>query len=94
MIKELHEKLMNGEITSVKLTEEYFDNIEKKDKDIQAFLTLTKSLALEQAGAVDEKIKKGEEIDLLAGLPLAVKDNMCIKDVRTTAASKILDNYI
>jgi len=94
MIKELHEKLMNGEITSVKLTEKYFDNIEKKDKDIQAFLTLTKSLALEQAGAVDEKIKKGEEIDLLAGLPLAVKDNMCVKDVRTTAASKILDNYI
>ena len=39
MIKELHEKLMNGEITSVKLTEKYFDNIEKKDKDIQAFLT-------------------------------------------------------
>jgi aspartyl-tRNA(Asn)/glutamyl-tRNA(Gln) amidotransferase subunit A len=47
-----------------------------------------------QASAVDEKIKKGEEIDLLAGIPAAIKDNMCIKDIRTTAASKILDSYV
>ena len=94
MIKELHEKLISGGTTSVKLTEEYFGKIEKKDKDIQAFLTLTKDLAMEQAKAVDEKIKKREEIDVLAGIPCAVKDNMCISGVRTTAASKILDNYI
>jgi aspartyl-tRNA(Asn)/glutamyl-tRNA(Gln) amidotransferase subunit A len=94
MIKELHEKLISGETTSTKLTEEYFGKIEKKDKDIQAYLTLTKDLALEQARAVDEKIKKGEAVDILAGLPCAIKDNMCIAGVRTTAASKILDNYI
>jgi len=94
MIKEIHGKLINGEITSAKLTEEYFDKIEKKDKDIGAYITLTKDLALEQAKAVDEKIKKGEEINLLAGIPSAIKDNICVKGVRTTAASKILDNYI
>jgi aspartyl-tRNA(Asn)/glutamyl-tRNA(Gln) amidotransferase subunit A len=94
MIKELHEKLVKGETTSVKLTEEYFDKIEKRDNDIAAFLTLTKKQAIEEANFVDEKIKRGEEIDLLSGIPCAVKDNMCMEGVRTTCASKILDNYI
>ncbi|MFH0969480.1 MAG: Asp-tRNA(Asn)/Glu-tRNA(Gln) amidotransferase subunit GatA [Patescibacteria group bacterium] len=94
MIRELHEKLVNGETTSAKLTEEYLDAIEKKDKDIQAYLTITKELAMDKAGEVDKKIKNGEEVDILAGIPCAIKDNMCIKGIRTTAASKILDNYI
>jgi aspartyl-tRNA(Asn)/glutamyl-tRNA(Gln) amidotransferase subunit A len=94
MIKELHEKLISGKTTSVKLTEEYFDRIEKKDKDIFAYLTLTKELALEQAKKADEKIKKGEKIELLEGIPGAIKDVLCFKGVRTTAGSKILDNYI
>lgn len=94
MIRELHEKLISGETTSEKLTEEYFGRIEKKDKDIFAYLTLTKDLALEQAKRADEKIKKGEKIGLLEGIPGAIKDNICISGIRTTAASKILDNYI
>ncbi|MFZ2226843.1 MAG: Asp-tRNA(Asn)/Glu-tRNA(Gln) amidotransferase subunit GatA [Candidatus Moraniibacteriota bacterium] len=94
MIRDLHNKLINKEITSVKLTEDYFDVIEKKDKDIFAYLTLTKELALEQARKVDEKIARGEKIELLEGIPGAIKDNVCIEGVRTTAASKILDNYI
>lgn len=94
MIRELHEKLIKGETTSVKLTEKYFETIEKKDKDIFAYLTLTKDLAMEQAKKVDEKIKNGKEIGLLEGIPGAIKDNICIKGIRTTAASKILDNYV
>lgn len=94
MIRDLHEKLMKGETTSVKLTEEYFDVIEKKDKDIFAYLTLTKNLAMEQAKMSDEKIEKGQEIEILEGIPGAIKDVICTKGVRTTAASKILDNYI
>ena len=94
MIRELHEKLINKEISSTDLTNQYFDVIEKKDKDIFAYLTLTKDLALAQATRVDEKIKKGEEINLLEGIPGAVKDVLCTKGVRTTAGSKILDNYI
>jgi len=58
MIRELHEKLIKGETTSVELTERYFSNIEKKDKDIFAYLTLTKDLAMKQAKAVDEKIAR------------------------------------
>jgi aspartyl-tRNA(Asn)/glutamyl-tRNA(Gln) amidotransferase subunit A len=94
MIRELHEKLIKGETTSVKLTKEYFDVIQKKDKSLGAFLTLTQELAMEQANFIDEKIKRGEEIDLLAGIPCAIKDNICIEGIRTTAGSKILDNYI
>lgn len=94
MIRELHEKLINKEVTSTDLTNRYFDAIEKKDKDIFAYLTLTKDLALAQAAKVDAKIKKGETINLLEGIPGAVKDVLCTKGVRTTAGSKILDNYI
>ncbi|KKP67301.1 MAG: Glutamyl-tRNA(Gln) amidotransferase subunit A [Candidatus Moranbacteria bacterium GW2011_GWE2_35_164] len=59
-----------------------------------AYLTLHKEEALAEAQRIDDKIKKGEEIDLLSGIPMALKDNMCVQGGRTTAASKILDNYI
>ena len=85
---------MEREISSVELTEKYLATIEKKDKDIFAYLTLTKDIALEQAKKVDKKIEKGEEVALLAGIPCALKDNILLEGVRVTAGSKILDNYI
>jgi aspartyl-tRNA(Asn)/glutamyl-tRNA(Gln) amidotransferase subunit A len=94
MIKELHNKLVSGKVTSVQLTEEYFARIEKQDGEILAYLTLTKESALGQARVVDAKIKKGEKIGVLEGIPCAIKDNICVEGVRTTAGSKILDNYI
>lgn len=94
MIRELHEKLIKKEITAVQLAEQYFDVISKKDKDINAYFTLTNELALEQAKKVDEKISRGEEIGILEGIPGAIKDVICMRGIRTTAASKILDNYI
>ncbi|MEI7891391.1 MAG: Asp-tRNA(Asn)/Glu-tRNA(Gln) amidotransferase subunit GatA [bacterium] len=94
MIRDLHKKLINKEITSVELTEQYFAEIEKADKEIGAYLTLTKELAMQQAKFVDEKIAKGEKIDLIEGIPCAIKDNICMDGVRMTVASKILDSYI
>jgi len=94
MIRDLHEKLINKEISAVQLAEEYFARIEEKDKNVFAFLTLTKELAMAQARAVDAKIAAGEEIGILEGIPGAIKDNLCVAGVRATAASKILDNYI
>lgn len=94
MIKDLHNKLINKEITAKQLAEEYFARIENKDKAIHAYLTLTKELAIEQAKKVDAKIAAGEEIGLLEGIPGAIKDNICVQGIRTTAASKILDNYV
>jgi aspartyl-tRNA(Asn)/glutamyl-tRNA(Gln) amidotransferase subunit A len=94
MIRNLHNKLLNQEITSEKLTEDYFAKIEEKDPEIQAYLSLNKEFALDKARAVDKKIKNGEDTDLLAGIPCAIKDNMCISGFPTTAGSKILENYI
>jgi len=94
MIRDLHNKLISKEITAVQLAEEYFARIQKKDKDIFAYLSLAKKSALDQAKKVDEKIGKGEEIGMLEGIPGAIKDNMCMAETRTTASSKILDNYI
>jgi aspartyl-tRNA(Asn)/glutamyl-tRNA(Gln) amidotransferase subunit A len=94
MIRDLHSQLVNGEITSEQLTSDYFDAIEKKDPKIEAFVSLNKEYALDKARAVDRKIKNGGEIDLLAGIPCAVKDNMCVEGLQATAGSKILENYI
>lgn len=94
MIKELHEKLMAGEETSVGLTEKFLKRIRERNSEINAFITVTEELALKQAQMVDEKIKKGEKIDLLAGIPGAIKDNINIDTIRSTAGSKILENYI
>src|SRR4030043_311036 len=94
MIRELHEKLINQEISSEQLTSDYFARIEKKDSEIKAYLSLNKEFALDKARAVDKKIENGEEVDLLAGIPCAVKDNICIEGLVTTAASKVLENYV
>lgn len=94
MIKELHDKLINQEITATQLVEDYFKVIKEKDSQIQAFLTLTKTQALEEAKKVDEKISKGEKIGILEGIPYVVKDNILVKGVKTTAGSKILENYV
>lgn len=94
MIRELHEKLINKKITATQLAQDYFNVIENKEPEIGAYLTLTKELAMEQAKLVDKKIERDEKIGLLEGIPGAIKDVICIDGVRTTAASKILDNYI
>jgi len=93
MIKEIHNKLINKEITATELIEGYFQTIDEKDNQIKAFLTLTKDSALEQAEKIDEKIKEGEEINVLEGIPYAIKDNMLVKGVKATAGSKILEKY-
>jgi len=94
MIQELHDKLINQEITATQLVEDYFEVIKEKDSKIQAFLTLTKTQALEEAKKVDEKINRGEKIGILEGIPYAIKDNILVKGVKTTAGSKILENYV
>lgn len=93
-IKEIHQKLKKKEFSAGELAKSYLDNIKKKDKEIHAFLTLTEDLALAQAKEVDEKIARGEEIDILSGVPCSLKDVFMVEGVRCTAGSKILENYI
>ncbi len=92
-IHELREKLKRREISAKELTLEFFKRIEQVDKDIHSFITVTKDEALRQAEYADKKITADKELPLL-GIPLAIKDLICTKGVRTTCGSKILSNYI
>ncbi len=91
-IKEASKLLQAKKITSVELTKACLERIKKIDSKINAFLTVCEKEALADAKIADERIKKGEKGDLL-GIPFAVKDVLMTKGVRTTAGSKILDNY-
>ena len=92
--KEQRDALLKKEISSLELVNATYENIEKYDKTIGAYNSLCKEQALETAKTVDEKIAKGEEIPLLAGIPLALKDNINYKGYKTTASSKILENFV
>ena len=92
--KEQSQALMNKEISAVELTKAALDRIKKIDEKLGAFNSLTEETALETAKKVDEKIAHGEELPLLAGIPLALKDNMNLIGSRTTASSKILENFV
>lgn len=91
---ELHEMLVKKEITSVELTEDVLSRIDEVEGEVKAYLTITREEALAQAKAVDEKIARGEEISFLEGIPGAIKDNICTKGMKTTCASKILENFV
>lgn len=87
------EKMRTGEITSVELTQSCLDRIDRVEEKIQAFITLDKDGALEQAKAADAMRKSGGE-GLLCGIPLTVKDLLCTKGMRTTCGSRILENFV
>lgn len=86
--------LKNKEISAVELANAAFERIDNLEDKLGAFNSLTKETALETAKKVDEKIAKGEELPLLAGIPLALKDNMNLVGSKTTASSKILENFV
>ena len=92
-IKQASDKLAKGEITSVELTEACLARIAETDNSINALLTICEQEALEAAKQADKRIAKGERGELL-GIPYVAKDNILTKGIRTTAASKILENYI
>lgn len=99
-IKELHQRFIKKELSPVEVVKDYFRKIEKKDKEIRAFLTLTKEKALLEAKKAEEVFFKTKtkddfkKIPLLCGIPCVIKDNILVEDIRCTAASKILDDYI
>ena len=92
-IHELHEKLKNKEITSKELSEAVFKRIDSVDDKVKAYLSVARDEALKQAEEADKEIKAGK-VKPLTGIPIAIKDNICIDGVKTTCASKILENFI
>ena len=86
--------LKNKEISAVELVEAAFERINDLEPKLGSFNSLTKETAINTAKKVDEKIAKKEELPLLAGIPLALKDNMNLVGSKTTASSKILENFV
>ena len=91
---EIREKLKAKDISAKEIVTAYFQRIKEMEPKINAFITTTEEEALKVAEKLDEKIREGKELGLLAGIPVAVKDNISTKDIRTTCASKMLENYI
>ncbi len=91
---ELIAQLHRGDTSSRALTEACLDSITAQDSNIRAFLSTNADAALDQARAIDEKRKAGQPVGKLAGLPIAIKDNMCTLSVKTTCASRILENFV
>lgn len=90
---ELHEKLKKREITARQLTELLYKRVKAVDPKVRAYLALTEDLAFSQAEAADERFEKGLAVGPLTGIPLAVKDNICVKGIKTTCASRILEGF-
>lgn len=93
-IHELHTKLVNKEISAVELTKAVIAHKEQVEPAVHAYLSDSHEQALAVAANVDEKIAKGEAISTLAGVPGAIKDNICIQGQPATCASKMLENFI
>ncbi|MCX7951102.1 MAG: Asp-tRNA(Asn)/Glu-tRNA(Gln) amidotransferase subunit GatA [Clostridiales bacterium] len=93
-LHEVKELINKKEISCVELTKSTFDRISKVDDKIGAYLQLDEEGALKKAREVDEKIQRGEETSFLAGIPMAIKDNICVEGLKTTCASKILENFV
>ena len=91
---ELGQKIKNKEVTVKEAVEESLRRIDALEKDINSFVTVDKEGALKQAEEVQKKIDSGELTGPLAGVPVAIKDNMCTKGLLTTCSSKILGNFV
>lgn len=93
MIKKLHEGLVKKDFSCAELTQKYIEAVERDNDALNAYVTVTPEAALETAKKVDEKLSKGEEISLLEGIPMTLKDNISTDGIKTTCCSKILEDY-
>ncbi len=91
---ELRKALLKREISAKELVDYSYRRIDEVDGKLNAFISLTKQYAYRTAEEVDRRIKINSDLPLLAGIPIAIKDNMCMHGIRTTAASRILENYV
>ena len=91
---EIRDRLTRKEVSAEQLVHAHLERIEQKDREVRAYLTLCPERALAQARKIDARIAAGEPLPALAGVPAAVKDVIVTRGVRTTCASKILENYV
>jgi aspartyl-tRNA(Asn)/glutamyl-tRNA(Gln) amidotransferase subunit A len=92
-IKEAHQGLIGKQFSAKELTNEVFAQISKREPKVDAYLLTTQELAIKQAKKVDKLISENQKLNPLAGIPVAIKDNIVTKNTRTTAASKVLKDF-
>ncbi len=92
-IQQAHELLSNRRISSEELTRAYVERIQQLDSQVKSYVTVSEELALEQARDADRRIKTGEGLTPLSGIPYSAKDSISTRGVNTTCSSKILENY-
>ncbi len=90
---EMQELLLKGEISSRDIVKAHIKNLEEKEEEINAFISYDIEAALKRAEEIDKKIENKEDLGILAGLVISLKDNIITKDFKTTAASKMLENF-
>ncbi len=92
-IDEAGKLLRQGKLSSVELTRAHLERIRAVDDKVKAFLLVTDDLALKQAEEADRRLRSGENVTPLTGIPLAIKDAICTKDITTTAGSRMLEHF-
>ena len=93
-IREAAEEIHSGLITPTELVLETLERIDEQDDDIQAYITVMRDQALEDADRAEAELRTGLYRSQLHGIPIAIKDLIAVKGVRTTAGSKVLENHI
>ena len=83
-----------GKFTSEEIVKQLFARIKEVDPKVEAYITLCEEDALKNAKIVDNKVKKGERLGKFAGVPIAIKDNICTDGIKTTCASRMLEDFI
>jgi len=91
---ELVDLIKKRDLSSEEVTNAIFERIEQVDDEVHAYVTLNKEDALARARMIDSRIREGEELGQLAGIPVGLKDNICTKGLRTTCSSRMLENFV
>jgi aspartyl-tRNA(Asn)/glutamyl-tRNA(Gln) amidotransferase subunit A len=93
-IRDIRKSYEDRKFSCEELTKEYLGKIKKYDKGIKAFISVGEETAISRARAIDQKMYKGVDLGMMEGIPVGIKDNICTEGLRTTCASKMLEDFV